>query len=363
MTTNSVNDLKKARLTDVAALANVSVSTVDRVLNRRETVSAKSRRRVLDAINELNYRDLERIRHGALGKPVRLASVIPAMNPQFSTELDFAHRNLSKRMPAVTIQMHRNEYALNEAHAKLPAILDQLSEKTDGVALVVPNIEPVRMAVDRLVDRGIQVVTIMSDLPETARHDFVSTCNQMAGRTAAAMMAMLVKAPKGKVISIYSCNRFTSQWERHAGFAARLPELAKNLRIAAPVEISDATDQATDLVHSYLEKNRDIVGAYISGGSISGAVRAINEFSAKRTISTVITDMRMSSCNWLKTGEIDAIIRHDLTDIAHIALTKLVNAIAGTNYKTVVENSPIEIILPDNVVSYERRTSYGQHPV
>ena len=47
---------KKNTIHDVAELAGVSIGTVSAVINRKETVSSGTRRRVLDAINQLNYR-------------------------------------------------------------------------------------------------------------------------------------------------------------------------------------------------------------------------------------------------------------------------------------------------------------------
>ena len=44
---------KTARFTEIAALAGVSVATVDRVLNERDTASAKAREKVVQAARQL----------------------------------------------------------------------------------------------------------------------------------------------------------------------------------------------------------------------------------------------------------------------------------------------------------------------
>ena len=49
----------KATLKDVAAEAGVTVTTVSRVLNNRGPISEKTRRKVYDAINKLDYRPNE----------------------------------------------------------------------------------------------------------------------------------------------------------------------------------------------------------------------------------------------------------------------------------------------------------------
>ena len=77
-----------AKLSDVAKLANVSTATVSRVLTNAENVTEKTRRKVLDAIEELNYHP------NILGRQLRkmatntILVVVPDItNPFFSKVL------------------------------------------------------------------------------------------------------------------------------------------------------------------------------------------------------------------------------------------------------------------------------------
>ena len=47
--------MRRATITDVAKRANVSISTVSRVLNKNYPVSDELRQKVLQAVSELNY--------------------------------------------------------------------------------------------------------------------------------------------------------------------------------------------------------------------------------------------------------------------------------------------------------------------
>ena len=47
---------KKINIYDVARIANVSTATVSRVLNNKSSVSPETRRKVQEAIKQLNYR-------------------------------------------------------------------------------------------------------------------------------------------------------------------------------------------------------------------------------------------------------------------------------------------------------------------
>ena len=76
-----------ASIEDVAAKANVSISTVSRVLNRRNLVNPKTRQRVEDAIAELNYRPNVFARGLMLRKSEMMALVLPDLHGEFYSEL------------------------------------------------------------------------------------------------------------------------------------------------------------------------------------------------------------------------------------------------------------------------------------
>ena len=67
-----------ASIEDVAKRAKVSISTVSRVLNRRSLVNPKTRRRVEEAIAELNYRPNVFARGLMLRKSELLGLVLPS---------------------------------------------------------------------------------------------------------------------------------------------------------------------------------------------------------------------------------------------------------------------------------------------
>ncbi len=79
---------KRATVSDVAALAKVSSATVSNVIsNRAGKVSAKTRQRVLDAINELNYTYNENAATLRSNKSNIIGLVIHDLSNPYYTEL------------------------------------------------------------------------------------------------------------------------------------------------------------------------------------------------------------------------------------------------------------------------------------
>lgn len=124
---------KRARIQDVARLADVSLSTVSAVLNDKNIVSRVTRQRVLDAIKTLHYR------------PDHYAS------------------NLARRHPKIfglIVSDLRNPFFAETAHA----IEDEARRHGYGITLTATNFSPelLREAVRQLLGAriaGIAVIT------------------------------------------------------------------------------------------------------------------------------------------------------------------------------------------------------------
>src|SRR6188508_1532603 len=76
-----------ASLEDVAKLANVSISTVSRVINRRALVNKETRQRVEAAIRELRYRPNAFARGLMLRKSGIVGVVLPDLHGEFYSEI------------------------------------------------------------------------------------------------------------------------------------------------------------------------------------------------------------------------------------------------------------------------------------
>jgi LacI family transcriptional regulator len=76
-----------ASIEDVARKANVSISTVSRVINRRELVNVKTRERVEQAIQELRYRPNAFARGLMLRKSGIVGLVLPDLHGEFYSEI------------------------------------------------------------------------------------------------------------------------------------------------------------------------------------------------------------------------------------------------------------------------------------
>ena len=87
MTAGATQPAVRATLEDVARAAGVSLATVDRVVNRREGVRAKTVARVEAAVAKLGYRADVAAARLARGQSFRFAFVLPSGSNSFMTNL------------------------------------------------------------------------------------------------------------------------------------------------------------------------------------------------------------------------------------------------------------------------------------
>ncbi|MFQ5807488.1 MAG: LacI family DNA-binding transcriptional regulator [Phycisphaerae bacterium] len=167
---------------DVAKRANVSISTVSRVINRRELVNEKTRARVEAAIRELGYQPNAFARGLMLRKSEIVGLVLPDLHGEFYSEI-IRGANLQARESGYNLVVSSARDG-DDSHSLLNAI--QQRTLLDGVAVMVSELtDPIQ---EVLADFRLPFVVLDDDV-EGAPHDSV-LIDQAHG--AMAMMRHLV---------------------------------------------------------------------------------------------------------------------------------------------------------------------------
>lgn len=125
---------KGVTISDVAARAGVSLSTVSRVLNGNTTVDASLAERVRDAASALNYTASPLARSLVLGRTQTVAVVVPDLgNPTFQAIL----RGLSRAAAADDYHVLIADSAESVDEERLLAV--ETRRRTDGLILCAPR--------------------------------------------------------------------------------------------------------------------------------------------------------------------------------------------------------------------------------
>ena len=169
-------------ISDVAKRANVSISTVSRVINRRELVNAQTRARVESAIQELGYQPNAFARGLMLRKSEIVGLVLPDLHGEFYSEIIRGANQRARRLGYNLVVSSTRDG--DDSHSLLHAIRQRTL--LDGVAVMVSELTDRIQGV--LADFQLPFV-VLDDEIGGAPHDSV-LIDQRHGATA--MMRHLV---------------------------------------------------------------------------------------------------------------------------------------------------------------------------
>lgn len=306
---------------DIAFQAGLSVATVDRVLNGREGVRQHTRRRVEQAIAELERQSTQ---IGLAGRKLTLDLVMEAP-ARFSGMVRAA---LEAEMPSLAPAVFRARYHLAEqtGPAAMAALLERIARRgSDGVLLKAPDVPEVAAAVAGLIASGIPVITLVTDLPFSGRTAYVGMDNRAAGETAAYLAGHWLGPQPAQILVTLSSSRFRGEEEREIAFRRAIREHYPHLGL---VEISEGfgIDGATgDLVSRALREEPGICAVYSIGGGNRAVLEAFAR--AKRECRFFLAhDLDGDNLRLLREGRIDIVLHHDLRQDMHAACRQIMIA-------------------------------------
>jgi LacI family transcriptional regulator, galactose operon repressor len=156
-----------ASIEDVAKLANVSISTVSRVINRRQVVNRATCERVEAAIRKLNYRPNAFARGLMLRKSGIVALILPDLHGEFYSEI-IRGANLQSREMGYNLLLS-SALPGDDADTWLSAIHQHAL--VDGLAVMVSDTVATGIG-PKLAEFHIPVV-VLDDEIEGVEHDSV----------------------------------------------------------------------------------------------------------------------------------------------------------------------------------------------
>ncbi len=294
---------RRATVHDVAREAGVSLATVDRVLNGRPGVRSETAEKVAEAIKALDFRRDLSASLLARSRDLGVSFLIPDGRNEFMFALGAA---IQRRASAS--QGERVSITTRLVHAfdptALATALGELDPKTCDCAVVVATEnDKVRRAIDSATRRGISVITLVSDLPDSARRAFVGIDNHAAGRTAASLMGRFAKP--GAIGLIAGSLSLADHHQRREGFEAVLAAEFPGHQIVGPIEGFD-DDAKTEAAALELLK-RPLAGIYNMGAGNAGLIRALQK-TGHGKVRVVAHELTPATRAGLTSGAIDVVI-------------------------------------------------------
>jgi LacI family transcriptional regulator len=297
---------------EIARLAGVGTATVDRVLNRRPGVNSETVQRVLQAVEELG--SPPQPGRPRKGENFRFAYVLPAD--------EFPHLDLIDRQIAQSAGDFRHQHITEITHridaADPVAFADELSKLRDfqGIALLAPDLPPVKLAINELARTGIHVVTLFSDVAGSMRETHIGTDNRAAGRTAGLLLARMAQPGTRDTLLLSSqATRMSAEIERRIGFAQVIEERFPQLRMLRTPDLPADSAGAAIALREFLGSGVDperVCGIYNVGTGSAGVVQALAQAGLAGRVGAIAHDFTDEHRAMLSAGSLSYLLHQDI---------------------------------------------------
>ena len=338
----------KITILDVAHSAGVSVATVDRVLNHRTGVRKVTVERVEAAIRQLNYQPDRLAARLARSRDYRFCFVLPIGNNTFMVQLGEEVRAAAERMAPERVVIDMRLTDVFDGNV-LAATLDQIGDIYDGVAVVALDHPSVREAIGGLAQRGVTVVTLVSDVPGSKRVHYAGIDNTSAGRTAASLMGKFLGNRKGEVGLIAGSLALRDHIERQFGFEQIMTHEYPHLSILPVREGRDDWQRVEEVTAQLMKEHPGLIGIYNAGGGTRGIIVALEKARRERDVVLIAHELTDHARKALIRGTVDAIINQDAGHEVRSAVRVLLAKADNAPLIEAQERIRIDIFLRDNL--------------
>ncbi|SCX85331.1 substrate-binding domain-containing protein [Paracoccus tibetensis] len=282
-------------IVDLAKAAGVSTATVDRVLNGRLRVREETVRRVHQAAEEIGYHAANVIRHRMLAdRPeMRLGLVLQKPRHRFYQNMlsAFEQQARAETQRRVQIVPRFVETAQPE---ELAETLLSLRGRVEAIAATGLDHHLVTQAVRELRGAGTPVFSLLSDFAQGVRDSYFGTNNLKVGRIAGWFISKLATEP-GKVALFIGGSRFHGHELRETGFRSYFRDAAAQFQLL-DTQINLETRQLTyEATVNLLNRHADLVGLYVAGGGMEGAIQAVREARAGSHVVLIVNELTPES--------------------------------------------------------------------
>lgn len=260
-----------ASIEDVAKRASVSISTVSRVLNRRNVVNADTRKRVEEAIAELGYRPNVFARGLMLRKSNILSLVLPDLHGEFYSEII---RGANLKIRELGYHLLVSSVSADDDGQDILSVVGAQGLVDGMVVMVTEMSSRIRSS---LADASMPLVVLDGDI-EGAKHDTVAIDHL---RGAEALVRHLLAArPGGRIVFLGGHETNLDTIDRLSAYRKVLAELGRKPLADDVVHLDyryeTAFDYATERVLGWAGEGATVFAANdeMAAGVVDAAIAA-----------------------------------------------------------------------------------------
>ncbi len=312
----------------VAEAAGVSRGTVDRVLHNRGGVRQEVAEHIRDVAVRLGYFPNRAGRMLAARKqPVTIGYVLPSEGNGFFEDVKRGIRTAEAEMRDFGLRTILTEVRGFYPNSHIEAIKNMAEQGCNALCVTSADTPEIRDCINHVVESGIPVVTINTDLSDTKRLCYVGSDYLTAGRTAAGLLALCHGSPCLNLLIATGSLEVKGHNDRIKGFLDTLELKATPHRLLRTYETQDDNGLAYEQTRKMLGEHEDANCIYIVAAGVEGVCKAVTELPGKRKkgMRLLCFDDFGAIKNYVRKGVIDFVICQEPAQQGYQSVIKLFN--------------------------------------
>jgi LacI family transcriptional regulator len=324
----------------IAQMANVSIGSVDRALHGRDGIKESTRQRILQIARQIGYTPNLAARALSVARATaRIGVCMPREIHFFYDQLWSGVLDEAKRVSQLGIEfINRPVQILGEGDTK--AFEELMALGVDGIILTAGNPKELKPLIDEAESKGVHVVCVSTDAPESRRSCVVSVEPYLNGCLAGELMGKFV--PPGSKVAVVAGMLMAEDHRKKAdGFSEAFPKHCPGGKIVAVIEGHEDEDESFQKTFDLLRRVPGLAGIYVNTVNCLPVCRALGARALGGKVKLITTDLFVEMSPYFKKGTIAASIYQQPHRQGQIAVRLMAdNLTSKVNFPPAVHLSP-----------------------
>ncbi|MGB8012111.1 MAG: substrate-binding domain-containing protein [Terriglobales bacterium] len=302
-----MKEKKRSGIHLLAKLANVSIGTVDRALHGRNGIKESTRQQILQLARQIGYTPNLAARALSVAKAgVRIGVCIPREIHFFYDQLWSGVLDEARRLAPLGVQFeYRPVRTLGEEDTK--AFRGLLKTGVDGIIVTAGNPKGLSPLIDDAEAKGVRVVCVSTDAPESKRSSIVCVEPWLNGCLAGELMGKFLP-PNSRVVVVAGMLTALDHRRKTEGFSDAFPRHCEGGKIVSIVEGHEDEDESFQKTFDLLGRRPILAGLYVNTVNCLPVCRALGARQLAGKVRLITTDLFAEMAPYFEKGTISASI-------------------------------------------------------
>lgn len=291
----------------IAEMANVSIGTVDRALHSRGGIKEATRKRILQIAQQIGYSPNLAARALSVARAgVRIGVCIPKEIHFFYDQLWGGVLDEARRLEQLGIEFE-NRPVQSLGIGDKEAFQGLVESGVQGIILTAGNPKALTPLIDAAEEKGLRVVCVSTDAPESRRSSIVCVEPYLNGCLAGELMGKFV--PRGSKVAVVAGMLTTEDHRKKTdGFSEALLRHCPGGEIVSVIEGHEDEAESFQKTSDLLRRFPALDGIYVNTVNCLPVCRALGAQGFEGKVKLITTDLFAEMAPYFQKGIITASI-------------------------------------------------------